>query len=265
MVRDIEHCEITLGRRPRPDASRQGRGVGALIRSGLLSRVSYLRLLPIVAVLAGAGISSAQSLATVVEPRSNTPFPASLMPPGGTTEHRLTGTGLREHVILFIGVHVYAFGLYVDADRARVALAEFAGRSPVELAGDERFYRRLLDQEFAMTLRLVMVRTVAGVDVANAFDNALRPQVSTDPDDLRAVERFRGYFDAPEIATGTEIVFACTPSGRLSTTVAGAERESIDSRVLCRALFGVYLGAVPISIEGKKTVVAGFAELLASR
>lgn len=166
MVRDIEHCEITLGRRPRPGASRQGRGVGALIRSGLLSRVSYLRLLPIVAVLAGAGISSAQSLATVVEPRSNTPFPASLMPPGGTTEHRLTGTGLREHVILFIGVHVYAFGLYVDADRARVALAEFAGRSPVELAGDERFYRRLLDHEFAMTLRLVMVRTVAGVDVA---------------------------------------------------------------------------------------------------
>ena len=254
MVRDAEHGDATAAGRPRP------------IRFGLLSRGSYRRVLPVVVVmLAGAGISSAQSPETVIEPRSNTPFPTSLVPPGGTTEQRLTGTGLREHVILFIGVHVYAFGLYVDADGAQVALAEFAGRSPVELAGDDRFYERLLDHDFAMTLRLVMVRTVAGVDVANAFDNALRPQVSTDARNLQALERFRGYFDAPEITTGTVIVFACTPSGLLSTSVAGTERESIDSRALCRALFGVYLGKDPISVEGKKTVIAGFAELLAPR
>ena len=80
--------------------------------------------------------------------------------------------------------------------------------------------------EFAMSLRLVMVRTVAGVDVANAFDDTLRPRVkavSADCGDLEALERFRGYFAAPEIATGTEVVFAYTPAGRLSTSVAGAE------------------------------------------
>ena len=109
-----------------------------------------------------------------------------------------------------------------------------------------------------------MVRTVAGVDVANAFDSALRPQVSASAGDQRALERFRGYFNAPEIATGTEIVFACTPSGLLSTSVAGTERESIDSHVLCRALFGVYLGEEPISIEGKNTAIARLPELLSS-
>ena len=230
--------------------------------------VVHLRVLLLAALLGSAGVGSAQSADQVIEPRSNTPFPVSLVPPGASTEQRLTGTGLREVMILFIGVHVYAFGLYVDAAGARAALAEFAGRSPAQLAADERFYRRLLDLEFAMSLRLVMVRTVAGVDVANAFDDALRPRVkavSADSGDLEALERFRGYFAAPEIATGTEVVFACTPSGRLSTSVAGAEQESIDSQVLCRALFGVYLDQEPISVEGRKTVIAGFPEQLARR
>ncbi len=117
-----------------------------------------------------------------------------------------------------------------------------------------------------MSLRLVMVRTVSGVDVANAFDDALRPRVksaSAESGDLQALEWFRDYFDAPEIETGTEIVFACTPSGRLSTTVGGDEQVPIDSQVLCRALFDVYIGREPISVEGRKTVIVGFPEQLA--
>ena len=226
------------------------------------------RVLLIVALLGVAGVGAAQSTETVIEPLSNTPFPVALVPPGGSTEQRLTGTGLRERFVLFIGVHVYAFGLYVDEDGARESLSEFVGRSAAELAGDQRFHARLLDLEFAMTLRLVMVRTVAGGDVANAFDDALRPRMAAagagEPGDSQALERFRGYFDAPEIETGTEIVFACTAAGRLTTTVGGDGQAPIDSPALCRALFDVYLGREPISAEGKKTVIAGFPELLAA-
>lgn len=226
------------------------------------------RVLVVVALLSVAGAGAAQSADTVVEPLSGTPFPTSLAPPGAGAEQRLTGTGLRERFVLFIGVHVYAFGLYVDADAAGAALAAFAGRSAGELAGDERFYERLLDLEFAMTLRLVMVRTVAGGDVATAFDDALRPRMAAvgagGPGDAEALERFRGYFDAPEITTGTEILFACTPEGRLTSAVGGAEQVPIDSQALCRSLFDVYLGREPISTEGRKTVIAGFPELLAA-
>ena len=243
------------------------RPAGRPFRFDRPNRRAHLRGLLLAVLLSIAGTGLAQPADAVIEPRSNTPFPVSLVPPGGSTEQGLTGTGLREVMILFIGVHVYAFGLYVDADGARATLAEFAGRSPAELAGDERFYRRLLELEFAMSLRLVMVRTVAGVDVAKrvrrriaaARHGGLRQPAAT----WQALERFRGYFAAPEIATGTEVVFACTPSGRLSTTVAGDEQKSIDSRVMCRALFDVYLGEEPISVEGRKTVIAGFPELLA--
>ena len=224
------------------------------------------RVLLLVALLGGGGVGLAQSAETVIEPLSGTPFPTSLMPPAAEAAQQLAGTGLRARAVLFISVHVYAFGLYADAEAARTTLSEFSGRSAAQLAGDQRFYRRLLDLEFAMTLRLGMVRTVAGTDVANAFDEALRPRLAAagaSADDEGALRRFRAYFDAPEIKTGTEIVFACSPAGRLSTAIGGAERSPIDSPALCRALFDVYLGLEPISVEGRKTVIGRFPELLA--
>lgn len=75
-----------------------------------------LRILLIVTLMGIAGVGTAQPGETVLEPLSDTPFPVSLMPPGGASEQRLTGTGLREVTVLFFPVHVYAFGLYVDAD-----------------------------------------------------------------------------------------------------------------------------------------------------
>ena len=111
----------------------------------------------------------AQSTApdTVDEPRSGTPFPLSLTPPGGTTPHWLMGTAIRKRTLF--RVQIYAFGLYVDPEGARASLSRFAGVSAPRLEDDESFYRHLLDLDFDMTLRLVMTRTVDGDDVAEAF------------------------------------------------------------------------------------------------
>ena len=210
------------------------------------------------------------SAAELIEPESGTPFAVALTPPGASTEQQLAGTALRAVSVLFFSVPVYAFGLYVDAGGARAALARFANRSPDELAGDERFYRRLLELEFAMTLRLVMVRDVAtpGEEMAGAFDRSLRPRIAPygaeEPGAYRALDRFRGYFDMHEIETGAEFVFACTAGGRMTTSIDGDERPPIESRALCRALFDVYLGAEPISEEGKKSVIARFPDLVAA-
>ena len=225
---------------------------------------SALVLLVTVSVLA-----MAQSTAPnrVYEPRSGTPFPLSLTPPGGTTLHWIMGTGIRQRTIFRI--KIYAFGLYVDPEGARASLSRFAGVSASTLERDESFYRQLLDLDFAMTLRLVMTRTLDGEDVAEAFDDALRPRMAravTDTNDsgeeLAALEQFRGYLNVGEVSTGTEVVFSCGPAGRLATSVGGNERPPIDSRALCRALFDVYLGADPISDDGKRSVIAGFPGLV---
>ena len=81
-----------------------------------------------------------------------------------------------------------------------------------------------------MTLRLVMTRTIDGNDVAEAFDDALRPRMTraiTDANnsrDLAVLERFRDYLEIDEVRSGTEIVFSCGPAGRLATSVGGDER-----------------------------------------
>ena len=169
---------------------------------------SVLTLVMFVTVLASA---MAQSTApdTVDEPRSGTPLPLSLTPPGGTAPHWLMGTAIRQRTLF--RVKIYAFGLYVDPERARASLSRFAGVSAPTLEDDESFYRQLLDLDFDMTLRLVMMRTVDGDDVAEAFDDALRPRLGravTDTistDELAALDRFRSYFDVDKVRTGTEV------------------------------------------------------------
>ena len=196
----------------------------------------------------------------VVEPESGTPFPVVLAPPGAAAPHRLMGTGIRKRTIF--RVQVYAFGLYVDPAGAAAALAAFAGTGAEGLERDAAFTRRLLDLDFGMALRLVMTRTVSGGDVADAFDDALRPRMPRPGAAAAALARLRGHLDVDEVRRGAEIVFACGPAGRLATSVDGTERPAIESRALCRALFDVYLGADPIERDGKRNVVAGLAGFL---
>ena len=228
------------------------------------------RFLPIFVVLATvSALPATQSSTsnTVTEPRSGTPFPVSIIPPGGTTPHWIMGTGLRDRTIF--RVQIYAFGLYVDPNGARAALSPFARIPASTFERDETFYRRLLDLDFAMTLRLVMIRTIDGDDAAEAFDDALRPRMAramrgaTGSAAEAALESFGRHFDVDKVQTGTEIVFSCNPEGRLTTSVEGGERPRIDSAALCRALFDVYLGEAPISGTGKRRVIAGFPGLLA--
>ena len=229
---------------------------------------SLLLALVLLVIVSVSAVPQSPAPDTVNEPSSGTPFPVSLTPPGGTTPHWIMGTAIRQRTIF--RVKIYALGLYIDPEGARASLSRFAGVSASTLERDEYFYRRLLDLDVAMTLRLVMTRTVDGDDVAKTFDDALRPRIAravTDTNgsgELAALETFREYFDVDEVTTGTEIVFSCGPAGRLATSVGGDERPPIDSRALCRALFDVYLGEDPISDDGKRSVIAGFPGLLAA-
>jgi hypothetical protein len=221
--------------------------------------------LALLLLTACAAVAAQTAGSSVTEPRTGISFPTQLVPPGSSAPHQLTGTAVRERTIF--NIKVYALGLYVDAAGAKGALAPFVGVPTSTLARDARFFRRLLEQHVAMTLRLVMARDVEGEAIADAFDGALRPRVAQAatrnlPGGAAALDRFRGYFDLRQVARGTEIVFSCDPAGRLSTQVGGAPRPAIESRALCWALFDVYLGEKPISGDARRNLVAGFPELL---
>lgn len=203
----------------------------------------------------------------VREPESGTAFPIVLVPPGGTKPHRLVGTGIRQRTIF--RVNVYAFGLYVDPTGAEAALAAFAGRPAAALRRDMRFSHRVLALDFGMTLRLVMTRTVAGGDVADAFDDALRPRMAPrgqergEAGTAAALARLRSHLHIDDVARGTEIVLSCGPAGRLTISVGQVQRPPIASRALCRALFDIYLGEAPIERDARRNIIGGLVRLLA--
>lgn len=212
-------------------------------------------------LLLGAGALSAQE--TVNEPSSGVPFPLRLTTPSG--DAILMGTGLRTKT--FLAVKVYAFGLYVDSAAAHQALASFAGKDLKALQKDQAFYDALIKLTFPLTLRLVMTRNVDGETMAGAFEEQLGPRVERAaaelnmPGGVEALKTFRGYFSVEQMTKDAELVFTCA-NGTLHSQVKGAERPAIDSPALCWALFDVYLGAKPISGDGKKKVIANFPALL---
>lgn len=203
---------------------------------------------------------------TVEERSSKVPFPVELTTPGAHLTHRLVGMGVRTRTIL--KVKVYAFGIYVDLATARSALSEYAGKTDKDLEKDKAFHARVLEMDIPMTLRLVMTRDVDGEAMADAFDGALSPRVERAaaekdmPGGAEALETFRGYFGLDKVTKESELIFTCTPDGRLATSIRGELQQEIISRALCWALFDVYLGEKPISGGGKKNVMRGFAELL---
>ena len=203
----------------------------------------------------------------LIEPHSGIPFPATLTPPCGSAPQWIAGAGIQQYSLFRI--NVYAFGLYVDRDGARAALADYAGRPAARLAEDAAFYRRLLKLEFAMSLRLVLARDVPGADIARAFDKALRPRLerrqgaagtAVDP---AALPRLRGHLTVDRLGKGAEILFCYRPPELLAVVVAGTVHEPLHSRPLCEVLFDLYLGAEPLSPRGRRSVIAGFPALLA--
>ena len=247
-----------------------------------MRRMRVVAAATIVGLLAAPPIAYGQPprSGTVREAESGTPFPVAMTPPGAATPYRLMGTGIREAT--WFRVNVYAFGLYVHAAGAESALADFAGRAPEMLRRDSSFHRRLLDVEFGMALRLVMVRSVDARAVADAFYDALgrrmvrarrherrdgvpaagRPPHGAD-DHAAALARLRRYLVLDEVRRDTEVVFSCDATGRLAIRVDRARRPDFVSRALCQALFDVYLGKDPVSRDGRRDIIAGLAALVA--
>lgn len=199
-----------------------------------------------------------------VAPNASAEFPTEIQTPAGVQQ--LTGTGVRTRSIF--KVKVYTFGLYVNGEGARTALAPWRAKSAAEMAADASLYNELLKGSFSMTIRLVMARDVGARQMAEAFDGALAPRVAQAaerrmPGGAEALGRFRAFFTS-ELRNNTELLFTWAPGDRLLVSIGGRQIGEIENRALAWALFDVYLGSSPISPEGKRTVIARLPEVIAS-
>ncbi len=203
--------------------------------------------------------------ASVMHESTKRAYPVYLKAGATDQIHTLTGIGVRTRTML--NIKVYAMGLYIDADAARVALADWAGKEPKELEKDKAMFQRMLEMDMGMTLRLVMTRDVGGEKMAEAFEKALAPRVEKASaemgmaDGTDALAQFRGYFGVDKVTDDSELIFSCV-DGTLYTTIKGEVAEAIESPALCWALFDVYIGEKPISKGAKKNIGKGMAAIL---
>ena len=227
--------------------------------------VLSLALLAATAVTAPLAAQDTAKATHVTEPESKIKLPIELKVLDDKATHTLTGVAIREKTIF--KVDVYAVGHYVDAAKAREALAKWKGKTAKQLADDDDFTAKLLAPGFGRSLRLHLARDIDSEDFNEAFEDALGPRVKQLVNDgVKGTEKdvatLKGYFTVDELAEGTKIDMTWTSDGKLTTVMDGKKLGVIASPALCQAMWDIYFGDDAIQDEFPGKLVERFPGLL---
>eukprot|EP00877_Chromochloris_zofingiensis_P006740 jgi/Chrzof1/2319/Cz11g10250.t1 len=158
---------------------------------------------------------------------------------------------------------VYALGLYVDAAAAKRALHKYRSQPESELVSEQKLYDDLVSADsFEKTLRLVIsYGSLKRAQFVNALEERLAPPL-TQAGASAVLKDFQSLFDDVNFKKGTEITFTTQGKNKLVTKVDGQQKAVIDSPVLVRSLFDIYLGTDPVSEDAKLSFGKGLAALI---
>ncbi|RRT79204.1 hypothetical protein BHE74_00054505 [Ensete ventricosum] len=196
-----------------------------------------------------------------VEPKTGVSFPAKL--PDGK---RLCATGLRRRKLLAIGINVYAFGMYVNVDAGlKELLKAKLGEKP-----SKELYEAVIDGDVGFVVRLVIVFGGLTVGlVRKTFDEGLGgslKKLTGGQKNEELVNRVMGAAkDGTKLPPGSVIEIARLPGQVLQTKVKDELVSEVESELLCRAYFHMYLGDDPFDKEAKdrfgRTLVSSFSSI----
>lgn len=158
------------------------------------------------------------------------------------------GRGARLKNVAGIKVKVYAAGVFVDETAAKKKF-----RANSHLPAIETF---ALSNDIEKTIQLIFARGVKGASVLAALDERLKPKLEGTPE----LTAFRELFDGLKVEKGNQISFTAD-YGVLTTRANNKSLGAINSKVLCDALFDIYLGKEPVINELKQEVGASLSKL----
>ncbi|KAK8286874.1 hypothetical protein V6Z12_D07G020300 [Gossypium hirsutum] len=232
-----------------------------------------------------------------VEPRTGIEFPTTLdnvfdrQINSSLASEVLVGTGSIAITIIKIkSLEVYAFGFYIHPFSVCQKLGPKYASIPVNEPNKHNdFYQDLLREDIGMTVRLVVncngmkasaVRECLAlldrlhfgflINWLNCvcfsdFENSLRARlVKTNPDtDYHCLSTFGSLFTQDiALPAGTVIDFRRTADGQLVTKIGGNHIGVVQSKDLCRAFFGMYIGDVPVSEQAKENIGQNVANII---
>eukprot|EP00249_Psilotum_nudum_P004202 c17744_g1_i1 orf=332-1243(-) len=199
----------------------------------------------------------------VMEPKTGMSFPLVL-----DEKEKLAGMGLRKKTLLGLkNVTVYAFGIYADEGSLREKLgSKYIRYSTTQLQQSKEFYQDIITSDSNLTVRLVIVygRLKIG-SVRSAFEESIGSRIKkfTGTKDDRLLQSFTSIFkDDIMLPRGTTLDIARHPGHILQTKIDGKEIGCVQSPLLCRAVFDLYIGEEPFDKKGREEIGLGLASLL---
>ncbi|KAL5199535.1 hypothetical protein ABZP36_020738 [Zizania latifolia] len=203
-----------------------------------------------------------------IEPKTGIKFPAFLEDDSSPSTTVLVGMGFKGVKIMRVkNLDLYAFGLYLQLNSISEKLGpKYASVPNIKLKDHPDFYDDLLRENLPMRVRLVVNYNGLSIGaVRDVFEKSLglRLQKMNPNTDYHCLKTFGSYFneDIP-IPAGTRIDFCQTSDGQLVTEIDGRQIGTVKSKDLCRALFGMYIGDSPVSLEAKKDIAQNVAGLM---
>ncbi|KAA3457940.1 fatty-acid-binding protein 2 isoform X2 [Gossypium australe] len=209
-----------------------------------------------------------------VEPRTGIEFPTTLdsvfdrQINSSLASEVLVGTGSIAITIIKIkSLEVYAFGFYIHPFSVCQKLGPKYASIPVNEPNKHNdFYQDLLRENIGMTVRLVVnCNGMKASAVRDEFEKSLRARlVKTNPNtDYHCLSTFGSLFTQDiALPAGTVIDFQQTADGQLVTKIGGNHIGVVQSKDLCRAFFGMYIGDLPVSEQAKENIGQNVANII---
>lgn len=203
-----------------------------------------------------------------IEPKTGIKFPAFLEDDSSPSTTVLVGMGFKGVKVMRVkNLDLYAFGLYLQPNTISEKLGpKYASVPTINLKDNPDFYDDLLRENLPMRVRLVLHYNGLSIGaVRDVFEKSLglRLQKMNPNTDYHCLKTFGSYFneDIP-IPAGTKIDFCQTSDGQLITEIDGRQIGAVKSKDFCRALFGMYIGDSPVSLQAKKDIAQNVAGLI---
>ncbi|KAK1271533.1 Fatty-acid-binding protein 1 [Acorus gramineus] len=195
-------------------------------------------------------VDQAREESSEIEPKTRVSFP--IKPYNGL---QLNSLGLRKKQVLTIGVKIYAFGIYMDNKAMKDVVTSKMEKVPEKPT--KELYELVINSDVLAMVRLVIVFPALTMSmVRKQFDEGIGGSVKKlngGKTDEELVSKVMGAAkDSIKLSSGSVIEITRLPGYILQTKVKGELVSSVESELLCRAYFNMYLGDEPFDKVAKE-------------
>ncbi|OVA20603.1 Chalcone isomerase [Macleaya cordata] len=193
-----------------------------------------------------------ENVAVQIEAKTGVSFPVKLLDDGKA----LNAVGMRKKTILGLGIKIYGFGMYADNEKLKELMRSKIG-SKVPSKPTKEMYQLVIDSNVGMMVRLVIVfGGLTMTMVKKNFDEGLGASIKKlnggRKNDELSNKVMGEASDNIKLTAGSVIEITRLPGYILQTKVKDEVVSKVESELLCRAYFHMYLGEDAFDKDAKE-------------